>query len=120
MFILLICGTGTDISPRSNLSKNACFISCSFSSVSSIVTSTFSFSSEINWREPGSGLDGAVSKIFVERRGLSYGIAGFPRMGVGGIGVSTVFEVEVFEIVAERGGEADIACAGLAKDWERV
>jgi hypothetical protein len=33
-------------------------------------------------------------------------------MGVGGIGVSTFFEVEVFEMVVERGGEADIACIG--------
>lgn len=71
----------------------------------------------MNWRELGSGLAGAVSRIFVARSGLSYGIAGLLKTGVGGIGVwmamePETLEVEAFETLVECCGKAVVAFAG--------
>jgi hypothetical protein len=94
------------------LSKNACLIASYFSAFSSAFSGTIFSSTDVDWRELGSGLEGAVSKIFVVRSGLSYVIAGLLKTGVGAIGVWMAMEVEAFETVVECGGEAVVACAG--------
>ena len=101
---------GIAISPGSYLSKNACFFSSTFSSSSGKID--IFFFSEAVWRALVSGLVGTVLKPSVARRGLSYGIVGFEKMGVGGIGVSIVLVVEAFESGAEGRGEVDISCLG--------
>jgi hypothetical protein len=92
------------------LFNNACFFSSTFSPSSGKID--VFFFSEAVWRALVSGLVGAVLKPSVARRGLSYGIAGFEKMGVGGIGVSIVLVVEAFESGAEGSGEVDISCLG--------
>ena len=63
------------------------------------------------------GVVGAVVKPPVARRGLSYGIAGFEKTGVGGIGVSGVLVVNTFERGAEHAGETAV---NKVVDIERV
>jgi hypothetical protein len=101
---------GIAISPGSYLSKNACFFSSTLSSSSGKID--VFFFSEAVWRALVSGLVGTVLKPSIERRGLSYGIVGFEKTGVGGIGVSMVLVVEAFESGAEGSGEVDISCLG--------
>jgi hypothetical protein len=99
------------------LSKNACLISSCFSAVSITFSGTVFSSTDVNWRELGSWLEGAVSRIFVARSGLLCRTAGLLKTGVGGIVVwiameVVALEVEAFEAVVECGGEAAVACAG--------
>jgi len=117
IFTSLSCVTGISGSPGSYFSNNARFSSSNFSSTSSTSSGNFSLSSKVARRVSASGVVGAVVKPPVARRGLSYGIVGFEKTGVGEFGVSRVLVVDALESGAERAGET--AVNGVM-DIERV